>query len=108
MYKSYGGRGVVYVAEATFWVSFRRQNRRFFSKTTKLPFASRTFLTISQTFLHDLRCFCLLPSYQKKKDTLSDVFSFGGRGWIRTTEAEATDLQSAPFGHSGTLPYLIL
>ena len=28
----------------------------------------------------------------------------GGRGWIRTTEAEATDLQSAPFGHSGTLP----
>ena len=23
----------------------------------------------------------------------------GGRGWIRTTEAEATDLQSAPFGH---------
>ena len=33
---------------------------------------------------------------------------FGGRGWIRTTEANATDLQSAPFGHSGTLPYLIL
>ena len=30
--------------------------------------------------------------------------AFGGSGWIRTTEANATDLQSAPFGHSGTLP----
>ena len=30
---------------------------------------------------------------------------FGGRGWIRTIEAYATDLQSAPFGHSGTRPY---
>ena len=29
---------------------------------------------------------------------------FGGGGWIRTTEANATDLQSAPFGHSGTPP----
>ncbi|SBW09575.1 hypothetical protein KL86CLO1_12688 [uncultured Eubacteriales bacterium] len=32
---------------------------------------------------------------------------FGGGGWIRTTEAHATDLQSAPFGHSGTPPYEI-
>ena len=32
---------------------------------------------------------------------------FGGSGWIRTTEAYATDLQSAPFGHSGTPPYSI-
>ena len=32
---------------------------------------------------------------------------FGGGGWIRTTEANATDLQSAPFGHSGTPPYEI-
>ena len=31
----------------------------------------------------------------------------GGRGWIRTIEAYATDLQSAPFGHSGTRPYEI-
>ena len=30
---------------------------------------------------------------------------FGGGGWIRTIEAEATDLQSAPFDHSGTPPY---
>ena len=29
----------------------------------------------------------------------------GGRGWIRTTEAETTDLQSAPFDRSGTLPF---
>lgn len=27
-----------------------------------------------------------------------------GPGWIRTTEAFAADLQSAPFGHSGTDP----
>ena len=32
---------------------------------------------------------------------------FGGGGWIRTFEAIATDLQSAPFGHSGTPPYEI-
>ena len=30
---------------------------------------------------------------------------YGGSGWIRTTEAEATDLQSAPFDRSGTLPF---
>ena len=29
---------------------------------------------------------------------------FGGRRWIRTIEAIATDLQSAPFGRSGILP----
>ncbi len=28
----------------------------------------------------------------------------GGEGWIRTTEARASDLQSDPFGHSGTSP----
>ena len=28
--------------------------------------------------------------------------SSGGGGWIRTTEAFASDLQSDPFGHSGT------
>ena len=31
----------------------------------------------------------------------------GGSGWIRTTVAYATDLQSAPFGRSGTLPYSV-
>ena len=28
----------------------------------------------------------------------------GGGRWIRTTEARASDLQSDPFGHSGTPP----
>ena len=28
----------------------------------------------------------------------------GGRWWIRTTVAEATGLQPAPFNHSGNLP----
>ena len=32
--------------------------------------------------------------------------SSGGGGWIRTTEAHASDLQSDPFGHSGTPPRL--
>ena len=32
----------------------------------------------------------------------------GGGEWIRTIEAEATDLQSAPFDHSGTPPYFVL
>ena len=27
---------------------------------------------------------------------------YGAGGWIRTTEARASDLQSDPFGHSGT------
>ncbi len=29
----------------------------------------------------------------------------GGGGWIRTNVAYATDLQSAPFNHSGTPPF---
>ena len=39
---------------------------------------------------------------------LRDYRLSGGGGWIRTTEANATDLQSAPFGHSGTPPYEIV
>ena len=31
---------------------------------------------------------------------------YGGGGRIRTIEAFAADLQSAPFGHSGTPPHL--
>jgi hypothetical protein len=30
--------------------------------------------------------------------------AYGGGRWIRTTEARASDLQSDPFGHSGTPP----
>ena len=33
-----------------------------------------------------------------------DPAPHGGGGWIRTTEAYASDLQSDPFGHSGTPP----
>ena len=32
------------------------------------------------------------------------AFLDGGGGWIRTTEAYASDLQSDPFDHSGTPP----
>ena len=32
------------------------------------------------------------------------LYLHGGGGWIRTTEACASDLQSDPFGHSGTPP----
>ena len=42
-----------------------------------------------------------------KKTSQAKLAMFGGGGWIRTTEANATDLQSAPFGHSGTPPYSI-
>ena len=38
---------------------------------------------------------------------LLKLADLGGRGWIRTTEAETTDLQSAPFDRSGTLPYSV-
>ena len=31
---------------------------------------------------------------------------YGGAGWIRTNAMLLTDLQSAPFNHSGTAPYL--
>ena len=44
---------------------------------------------------------------KKSPQAIYSLWRRGGRGWIRTTEAEATDLQSAPFGHSGTLPYSI-
>ena len=42
-----------------------------------------------------------------KRHLQSQVPFSGGRGWIRTTEAETTDLQSAPFDRSGTLPYSV-
>jgi hypothetical protein len=42
--------------------------------------------------------------YQVKNQSLTRGFRSGGGGWIRTTEARASDLQSDPFGHSGTPP----
>ena len=47
---------------------------------------------------------CVTSKIGKLLLKLADL---GGRGWIRTTEAETTDLQSAPFDRSGTLPYSV-
>ena len=41
-----------------------------------------------------------------KKDIHSDVFLVEGDGF-EPSKQDATDLQSAPFGHSGTPPYSI-
>ena len=47
------------------------------------------------------------PSFNRiKKDTHSDVFLVEGDGF-EPSKQDATDLQSAPFGHSGTPPYSI-
>lgn len=37
-----------------------------------------------------------------KKRCGTHLLKYGAGGWIRTTEACASDLQSDPFGHSGT------
>lgn len=41
---------------------------------------------------------------QQKRHCLSNVFLVG-EGGFEPPKREATDLQSAPFGHSGILPY---
>ena len=46
-----------------------------------------------------------MRSNEIKTPTVKVGVLFHGSGWIRTTEAIAADLQSVPFGHSGTLPY---
>ena len=47
------------------------------------------------------------PSFDKiKKDTISGVFLVEGDGF-EPSKQDATDLQSAPFGHSGTPPYSV-
>ena len=52
-----------------------------------------------------VRCCLKYKAYKAKILPLScQDFRFGGGGRIRTTEAEATDLQSAPFDRSGTPP----
>ena len=43
-------------------------------------------------------------SFLPHRTALAEAASSGGGGWIRTTEAFASDLQSDPFGHSGTPP----
>ena len=45
---------------------------------------------------------------QTNKDSLLRVLiCLVGAGGFEPPKSETTDLQSAPFGHSGTLPYLI-
>ena len=44
------------------------------------------------------------PCSTHKHRANSVLIVLGGGGWIRTTEARASDLQSDPFGHSGTPP----
>lgn len=39
-------------------------------------------------------------------EILTSVINYSGKGRIRTSEAEAPDLQSGPFDHSGTFPIL--
>ena len=43
----------------------------------------------------------------KKTLSFDKVFFLVGAGGFEPPKAVPTDLQSAPFGHSGTLPYLI-
>ena len=49
-----------------------------------------------------------VPVQMKRRSKPFGLLRLGGGGWIRTTEANATDLQSAPFGHSGTPPYAVV
>ena len=43
---------------------------------------------------------------KNKKDIRKDVFFVVGEGGFEPPKVQPTDLQSAPFGHSGTLPYV--
>ena len=48
-------------------------------------------------------------SYQNKKPIRLDWFIvLVGAGGFEPPKSKTTDLQSAPFGHSGTLPYLVI
>ena len=75
-------------------LNYTREYPRELSSSTAPPPNSRPlappFLQAADSTCHSVR----LPA---RADT-------GGGGWIRTTEAYASDLQSDPFGHSGTPP----
>jgi hypothetical protein len=45
-----------------------------------------------------------LEGWDSTAELYPHVQKHGGGGWIRTTEAFASDLQSDPFGRSGTPP----
>ena len=46
--------------------------------------------------------------HQNEKPTYGSVSVLVGAGGFEPPKSKTTDLQSAPFGHSGTLPYLVL
>jgi hypothetical protein len=46
----------------------------------------------------------LFPFSSPDFQSIEVLKAYCGAGWIRTTEDESTDLQSVPFGHSGTAP----
>ncbi len=68
--------------------------------------------TIRLTRLFDYSCeprgvSAYYISYQNKKDIRLDVlFVLVGEGGFEPPKSLTTDLQSAPFGHSGTLPHI--
>ncbi len=45
-----------------------------------------------------------LPICEKSRSKRNRLLRPGGSGWIQPPKSSTTDLQSAPFGHSGTLP----
>ena len=46
-------------------------------------------------------------AFTEKTDPNKDRFFLVGEGGFEPPKRSATDLQSAPFGHSGTLPYVL-
>ena len=48
-----------------------------------------------------------LSATKQKTDSLESVSVLVGAGGFEPPKSKTTDLQSAPFGHSGTLPYLV-
>ncbi len=56
------------------------------------------------TPLRTTRCFCLPPATKTKRHPVGCLFVLVGEGGFEPPKSLTTDLQSAPFGHSGTLP----
>ena len=48
------------------------------------------------------------PNFRQKNNTAPKCDVVVGEVGFEPTKSSTTDLQSAPFGHSGTLPYSIL
>ena len=90
LYPSGGGGGLFGATPLTLRVAAKRRSERL------SPLCRTAWL--KPTPRHNMYSLHHLP----RKTQLSTYL--GGGGWIRTTEARASDLQSDPFGHSGTPP----